>query len=80
MSSSTTTTGPFSLHRAMTLPHAPDIQALLRSVRADVTVLGFVSSSAGGRMIHSSRTSRRVQYATITRGIWGREFAGGGYL
>ena len=35
------------------------------------------SSSAGARMIHSPRTGWRVQYASTTGGIWGRESAGG---
>src|ERR1019366_5485476 len=35
------------------------------------------SSSAGARMIHSPRTGWRVQCASTTGGIWGREFAGG---
>ena len=30
-----------------------------------------------GRMIHSPRTGQPVQISSITRGIWGREFAGG---
>jgi len=37
-----------------------------------------VGISAGrGRMIHAPRTGRPVQYATITSGLWAREFAGG---
>jgi cell wall-associated NlpC family hydrolase len=30
-----------------------------------------------GQMIHSPRTGQPVQISSITRGIWGREFAGG---
>jgi gamma-D-glutamyl-L-lysine dipeptidyl-peptidase len=30
-----------------------------------------------GRMIHSPRTGQPVQVSSITKGIWGREFAGG---
>jgi cell wall-associated NlpC family hydrolase len=33
--------------------------------------------SGKGQMIHSPRTGQPVQISSITRGIWGREFAGG---
>ena len=40
-------------------------------------VPGFVVFVGGGRMIHCPRTGRRVQCASISGGIWGREFVGG---
>jgi hypothetical protein len=40
-------------------------------------VLGFVVSVGGRSHPLTPRTGRRVQYASITGGIWGGEFAGG---
>jgi hypothetical protein len=40
-------------------------------------VLGFVVFVGGRSDDPLTRTGRRVQYASITGGIWGREFAGG---
>ncbi len=46
--------------------------------RTSSGVLHHVGIYAGrGRMIHSPRTGQPVQYSTITRGLWAREFAGG---
>gem|GEM_PF-4372392 len=43
-------------------------------------VLGVVVLVGGRSDDPITRTSRRVHYASITKGIWGREFAGGRYL
>ncbi len=46
--------------------------------RNSAGVLHHVGVYVGrGRMIHSPRTGERVQYASLTSGLWSREFAGG---